>query len=174
MAFYVFAHLPHQHFLSCPFAAGCSCISLRDSVAAVFSVACWAQLMLCSIHTLFNGISTRPLVLQQPVRSGKILKEEHKCENTVLLNRTGWNSCMKHTCWQVSHLYGFSPLWVLLCLSMWYFWIKRMLHWSQLNGFSPGNQTMHKRKIKLRTKTNLVCKFYNKNRSGCEAWSTSC
>lgn len=41
------------------------------------------------------------------------------------------------TCRQVSHLYGFSPLCVLLCLSMWYFCIKRMLHWSQLNGFSP-------------------------------------
>lgn len=43
------------------------------------------------------------------------------------------------TCWQVSHLYGFSPLCVLLCRSMWYFWMNRMLHWSQLNGFSPAH-----------------------------------
>lgn len=37
----------------------------------------------------------------------------------------------------MSHRYGFSPLCVLLWRSMWYFWINRMLHWSQLKGFSP-------------------------------------
>lgn len=51
------------------------------------------------------------------------------------------------TCWQVSHLYGFSPLCVLLCLSMWYFWMKRMLHWSQLNGFSPDIQKQHSSRL---------------------------
>lgn len=45
---------------------------------------------------------------------------------------------MLPTCWQVSQRYGFSPLCVLLCRSIWYFWIKRMLHWSQLKGFSPA------------------------------------
>lgn len=61
------------------------------------------------------------------------------------------------TCWQVSHLYGFSPLCVRLCLSMWYFWMKRMLHWSQLKGFSPAHKM---RKEMIRTRSFLSALFF--------------
>lgn len=66
----------------------------------------------------------------------------------------------EHTCWQVSQRYGFSPLCVLLCLSMWYFWMNRMLHWSQLKGFSPGSQLrqhQHNSSLKSCITTALPC-----------------
>lgn len=53
------------------------------------------------------------------------------------------------TCWQVSQRYGFSPLCVLLCRSMWYFWMNRMLHWSQLKGFSPTLGGKKKKGMKM-------------------------